>query len=388
MKEKISRNVILLGIVSFLTDISSEIIFPILPMFIASLGGAGLIIGLIGGLSDSVSAILKVVSGYWSDRIGKRKPFVFFGYGLSSFSKILLSFSTTWHYAVVLVSLERVGKGLRDAPRDAILAQSSENHRGRAFGFHRAMDTTGAIIGSALSFVLFYYIGLSFGTIIFAAGIIGFFSLIPVSFVKEKDNPPVKTSLKLSLKALPGDFRMFVAIASIFALGNFTYMFFILKAQGAFSDPKMAVALPLLLYVWFNIVYAAFSMPVGNLSDRIGRKKILIAGYGLFTLTCVGFAFSNSLVTFIIFFALYGVAYSLIDATQRAFASDLIPENIRGTGLGTFHTAIGLAALPASLIAGGLWEYDPTGGLTFIYGAAMGLVATAMFVFYSNRLTC
>ena len=386
MSEKLSKNVILLSIVSFLTDISSEIIFPILPMFIASLGGAGLIIGLIGGLSDSVSSILKVIAGYWSDRIGKRKPFVFFGYGLSSFSKILLSFSTTWHHAVVLVSLERVGKGLRDAPRDAILAESSEEHRGRAFGFHRAMDTSGAIIGSALSFVLFYYLGLSFETIIFAAGIIGFFSLIPVLLVKEKDKKPVKSSLELSLKALPGDFRMFVIIASIFALGNFTYMFFILKAQNVFLilNPAMAIAIPLLLYVWFNIIYAAFSMPVGTLSDRIGRRKILIAGYGLFALTCAGFVFSDSLAAFIVLFALYGVAYSLIDATQRAFASDLISENIRGTGLGTFHTVIGLAALPASLIAGSLWQYVGPDA-TFVYGAGMGILATALFVLYSLK---
>ena len=221
-------------------------------------------------------------------------------------------------------------------------------------------------------------------TIIFAAGIIGFFSLIPVLLVKEKDKQPVKSSLKLSLKALPGDFWMFVVIASIFALGNFTYMFFILKAQGAFSDPKMTVALPLLLYVWFNIVYAAFSMPIGTLLDRIGRKKILIAGYGLFTLTCIGFAFSNSLVMFIIFFALYGVTYALIDATQRAFASDLISENIRGTGLGTFHTVIGLVALPASLIAGGLWQYVGSFA-TFVYGAVMGLLATVLFIRYATN---
>ena len=381
INKKISGNVILLGVVSFLTDISSEIIFPILPMFIAALGGTGLIIGLIGGLADSISSLLKVFSGYWSDRIGKRLPFVFSGYGLSGVSKILLSFSSVWQHAVIFVSLERVGKGLRTAPRDAIIAESSRGQRGKAFGVHRAMDTSGAVIGSGIAFVLVYYLGLNFQTIIFAAGIIGFFALIPLLFLKEKKKKPVEISLKISLKALPKNFRIFLITATIFALGNFTYMFFILKAQAAFFDPGMAIAMPILLYAWFNLVYAAFSIPAGIFSDRIGRRKVLASGYVLFAATCTGFMFSDSLILFIIFFALYGITYALIDGNQRAYASDLIPEKLRGTGLGTFHTSIGLAALPASIIAGGLWEYFGS-DVTFIYGAGLSIIAAILFVFY------
>lgn len=384
MNKKLSINVILLGIVSFLTDISSEMILPLLPMFITALGGTGLIIGLIGGLADSISSLLKVFSGYWSDRKGKRLPFVFGGYGLSSISKILLSFSTLWQHAVIFVSLERVGKGLRTAPRDAIIAESSEGERGKAFGIHRAMDTSGAVIGSAIAFILIYYLGLNLETLILSAGIIGFFALVPLLFVKEKKKKPVVSSLRIGLKSLPKDFRIFVIIATIFALGNFTYMFFILKSQSAFFDPKMAIAMPILLYVWFNVVYAIFSIPAGILSDRIGRKKVLTFGYGLFAVTCAGFMFSNSLVLFIIFFAFYGVVYALIDGNQRAYASDLISDDLRGTGLGTFHTAIGLVALPASLIAGVLWEYvDPN--VTFIYGAVMGILAAILLFRINNK---
>ena len=387
INKKISGNVILLGVVSFLTDISSEIIFPILPMFIAALGGTGLIIGLIGGLADSISSLLKVFSGYWSDRLGKRLPFVFSGYGLSGVSKILLSFSSVWQHAVIFVSLERVGKGLRTAPRDAIIAESSRGQRGKAFGVHRAMDTSGAVIGSGIAFVLVYYLGLNFQTIIFAAGIIGFFALIPLLFLKEKKKKPVEISLKISLKALPKNFRIFLIIATIFALGNFTYMFFILKAQAAFFDPRMAIAMPILLYAWFNLVYAAFSIPAGIFSDRIGRRKVLALGYVLFAATCTGFMFSDSLILFIIFFALYGITYALIDGNQRAYASDLIPEKLRGTGLGTFHNSTGLVALPASLIAGGLWEYFGS-DVTFIYGAGLGIIAAILFVFYGAKRGC
>jgi len=381
---KISKNVILLGIVSFLTDLSSEIIFPILPMFIASLGGGGLVIGLIGGLADSISSLLKVFSGYLSDRAGKRLPFVFGGYALSSISKIILSFSSLWQHVALLVSVERIGKGLRSAPRDAIIAESSRGQRGKAFGIHRAMDTSGAVAGSGISFVLFYFIGLSFETIILAAGVIGFLALLPLLLVKEKNKKPVESSLKISLKELPRDFKIFLIIAAIFALGNFTYMLFILKAQAALSvffDPVMAIALPILLYVWFNLIYAVFSIPAGVLSDRLGRRGVLAAGYALFALTCAGFMLSDSLILFIVFFAIYGVTYALIDGNQRAYASDLIPGKLRGTGLGAFHTAIGLAALPASLIAGVLWELEYLGSdAVFIYGAALGLVAAALLL--------
>ncbi len=385
MNKKLNRNIILLGIVSFLTDISSEIIFPILPLFIVALGGTGLIIGLIGGLADSISSLLKVISGYWSDKKGKRLPFIFAGYGLSGISKILLSLSSLWQHAVIFVSIERVGKGIRTAPRDAIIAESSSTgKRGLAFGIHRAMDTTGAVIGSGIAFILIYYLGLNFETIILSAGIIGFLALIPLLFVKEKKKKPVAGSLKIGLKSLPKGFRTFIIIATIFAIGNFTYMFFILKAQGVFSDPKMAIAMPILLYAWFNVVYAVFSIPAGILSDRMGRKRVLAFGYGLFAATCAGFMFADSLNLFIIFFALYGVVYALIDGNQRAYASDLIPEKLRGTGLGTFHTAIGIAALPASIIAGVLWEYvDPN--VTFMYGAGMGILAAILLFLVKDK---
>ena len=355
----ISINVFLLGVVSLITDISSEMIHPILPMFITALGGTGLIVGLIGGLGDSLASILSVISGYYSDKTGKRKPFIYSGYALSSISKLLFAFSTQWWHILVLKPMERVGKGLRTAPRDAIIADSERGVRGKSFGIHRAMDTMGAIIGSILVFILFWFMGMEFNEIFLIAGIIGLLAIIPILFVKERKNklmpelPESKPrSLKLSFRSLPQDFQLFLIIATVFALGNFTYMFFILRAQEFFPDARMAIALPILLYVWFNIVYTVFSIPTGILSDRIGRKDLLLMGYLLFVVTCIGFIFPESLKEFIVLFGFYGMVYALIDGTQRALASDLIKEELRGTALGTFHTAIGMATLPSGLIAG------------------------------------
>lgn len=376
----ISINVILLGIVSFLTDISSEMIHPVLPFFITALGGSGIIIGLIGGLGDSITSILTVFSGYLSDKTGKRKFFIFSGYGISSVAKLLLAFSTHWGHVLILKPLERVGKGLRTAPRDAIIAESEKGVRGKAFGIHRAMDSSGAIIGSIMAFIFLWFLTMRFETIFLLAGFIGLLALIPLFYVIERRREPKRLTLKIGLGALPQEFRVFLLIVTVFALGNFTYMFFILKAQESFPDPRMAIALPVLLYVWFNVVYTIFSIPSGILSDRIGRKNVLIMGYGIFGFTCLGFAFFESFSALIILFGLYGLFFALVDGTQRAFASDLITEDLRGTALGTFHTAIGLVTLPASVIAGFIWQYI-TPEVTFIYGAGMGFIATLLFIF-------
>jgi len=379
----ISANVLLLGIVSFINDLSSEMIMPILPMFITALGGAGLAVGLIGGLGDSISSILKVLCGYWSDKKGKRKIFVSSGYLNSAIFKLFLVFSKAWQHILVFSSLERVGKGLRTAPRDAIIADSMPKERGKGFGIHRALDTSGAIFGSIVVFLLFWFMGLSFESIILFAAIIAFIALSPLFFVKEKKREPKDIILKIGLKNLPGSLKMFILISSVFALANFSYMFFILRAQDFFTG-KSSVGVPILLYVLFNIFYALLAVPFGTLSDKIGRKRVLIFGYFLFSLTSFGFAFFNSLIAFIILFALYGMVYAIIDGNQRAFVSDLSSRDLRATSLGTFHTMIGLAALPASLIAGFLWRIDPR--LTFIYGTLISIVSVVLFLFLQDRL--
>jgi len=378
----ISANVFLLGIVSFLNDLSSEMIMPILPMFITALGGAGLAVGLVGGFRDSISSILKVLAGYWSDRTGRRKIFVSSGYLTSAFFKLLLALSKAWPHAVILAAAERIGKGLRTAARDAIIADSMTKQRGKGFGIHRALDTSGAILGSIAVFLLFWFFGFSFKLIILIAGVVAFASLIPLRFVKEGKTEPRDITLKIGLKNLPKSLKLFVLISGIFALGNFSYMFFIIRAQQFFTA-KLSIAVPILLYVLFNIFYAAFAIPLGVLSDKIGREKVIILGYLLFSLTSLGFAFLTSLSAFIVLFALYGITYAAVDGNQRAFVSDLSSQQGKATALGTFHTAIGLMALPAGLIAGLLWQ-NIAASATFIYGSILGFISALLFVAFGS----
>jgi MFS family permease len=375
----LSANIVLLGIISFLNDVSSEIIMPILPMFLKSLGGAGLAVGLAGGLRDSIPSILNVLSGYWSDKLRKRKIFVWAGYLISAVFKLLLMLSGTYTHAVIFSALERTGKGLRTPARDAIIAESSETQRGKGFGVHRAFDTSGAILGSIIAFVLSGVLGVGFKPVILIAGVIAFVSLVPLRFVKESKGIS-QASQKMNLRELSIPLKLFIAAAGVFALGNFSYMFFILRAQQAFTG-KLSVAMPILLYILFNVFYAAFAIPFGSLSDRIGRGKIIIFGYFLFSLTSFGFARFNSLPAFIILFAIYGVAYAAIESNQRAYASDLAPSQLKATALGVFHMTMGLMALPASLAAGVLWQ-NVAPSATFIYGGILGLVSVLLLAIF------
>jgi MFS family permease len=255
------RNIVLLGLVRLLNDISSEIIQPILPLFITALGGGSLALGLIGGISDGLPSILKVFAGYWSDRLGRRKPIVVAGYGLSAMAKLLLAFSATWQQVFVLRTLERCGKGIRSAPRDAMISESAASGAmGRGFGLHRSMDSLGAVVGSIAAYLL-WKAGMDFGSIFLIAGILALVALIPFFSVRESFSSPVGIR-RLSLSDLSPELREFIVIASLFSLGNINYMFMILRAQEVFTGAQ-AVAVPLLLYVLFNVVYAALALPVG-----------------------------------------------------------------------------------------------------------------------------
>jgi len=366
----IGINVLLLGIVSFLNDLSSEMITPTLPMFVTSLGGGSFVIGLLGGIRDSLSSILNVFAGYWSDKTGKRRIFVFSGYLTSSVFKFFLALSKIWPQVVVLASAERIGKGLRSAARDAIIADSMQTNRGKGFGIHRAFDTLGAVFGSLAVFFMYQFFNAGFKTIILTAAILSFISVVPIFFVKETSRKPNAITLRLGFKNLPKALKLFVFVSGVFALGNFSYMFFIMRAQQSFTG-KSSVTMPLLLYVFFNIFYAVFAIPLGIASDKFGRRRILALGYVCFAIVCFGFAFLTSLFWLVVLFAFYGVSYAAIDGNQRAFISDLALPEIKSTALGTFHTVTGLMALPAGLIAGTIWaSVGPQA--VFIYGSVVG----------------
>ncbi len=377
----ISSAILLLGITSFLNDLSSEIITPILPMFITALGGGGLAVGIIGGLRDSIASIIKIFAGYWSDKTQKRKIFVTTGYATSAIFKLALAFSKVWQQVLLFASIERIGKGIRTAPRDAIIADSMPKERGKGFAVHRAMDTAGAVAGAIMAFIL-WSIGLSFKNIILIAAATSCLALIPLFFLKKRKKTEKKITLKISVKNISPRLRSFIIISGIFALANFSYMFFILKAQELFTG-KSAIGIPLLLYILFNTAYVIFTIPFGKLADRIGKGKVILIGYAMFSITCLGFAFLHTLMAAIILFALYGIVYAIIESNQRAYISDLAVKEGRGTALGAFHTITGIVTLPASLIGGSLWQIDPK--TTFIYGAVTSLFAATLLMLHIYR---
>jgi len=370
---RLNRNILLLGFVSLLNDMSSEIIQPILPLFIASLGGGAVAVGLIGGVAEGLPSIIQVFAGYWSDRRGRRKPLVVAGYALSAVSKLFLPISATWQQVLALKSLERCGKGIRSAPRDALISESSDyENRGRGFGLHRAMDSSGAVVGSILAYALWKE-GLDFRTIFLVAALAALVAIIPFYRIKESPRPP-NGHARIEIRNLSPQMRSFLGIACLFALGNFSYMFFILRAQQLFSGAE-AVAAPLLLYVLFNLVYAAMAMPLGAWSDRIGRRPVLALGYALFAVTATGFALVTSLTGLIVLFALYGLVYALVDGSQSAFVSDLSRSETRSTSLGLYYGSVGVTAIVSSAIAGGLWAWAGAEA-AFLFGAAAAMVAS------------
>lgn len=376
----ITRNILILGLVSLFTDLSSQMVFPLIPLFLTTVLGAGAyVVGITEGAAETTASLLKVISGYWSDKIKKRKPFLLFGYSFSSITKPLFAFTNFWPSVLFIRVIERIGKGLRTAPRDALVAEScQESVRGKAYGLHRAMDGIGSVLGAIIAFLLLPILG--YRKIFLLAFIPGIIAVFVILFIKEKRAPikkeARKTPIKLSFKELPINLRLFILISSIFALGHFGYAFLLLRAKNIGLADNTAI----LLYVLFYIVYTICVIPAGMLSDKIGRKPVLITGYLVFAVTSIGLIFTSSIYTLLLFFIVYGIFYAMIDGVQRALVIDLAPKNLKATALGTFHTAIGLVALPGGYIAGLLW--DKIGpGATFTYGFTLAIISIALFMF-------
>jgi MFS family permease len=378
-----TRNIIIVGFVSLFTDLSSQMIFPLIPLYLISLGAGAWVVGLVEGAAETTASLLKVFSGYWSDKIKRRKPFVFAGYSLSSITKPLFALTTSWPFILLVRVVERIGKGIRDAPRDAIVAESADaSVRGKAYGFQRAMDGLGSVSGAALAFILLPLMG--FKSIFLFAFLPGVIAVLCVLLIKEERRPLTikkqKTeSFQVSLKRLPWNLKLFVIISTIFALGNFGYAFLLLKAKNiGFTDENA-----ILLYVLFYVVYSLFTIPAGILSDKKGRKPVLMAGYVLFSATAIGLILTSQIYAIIILFVTYGIFFAMIDGVQRAFVVDLAPPNLKGTALGTFHTATGIIALPGGLILGLLWDkIDPQA--TFIFAFLLSICSLVLFIFVKN----
>ncbi|MBT9149715.1 MAG: Multidrug resistance protein MdtG [Dehalococcoidia bacterium] len=359
-------------------------VFPLIPLFLTTvLGAPAYAVGIVEGAAETTASLFKVISGYWSDKIKKRKPFVLFGYSLSCIIKPLFAFANLWFFVLIIRAIERVGKGLRTAPRDAIVAESCEESvRGKVYGFHRAMDGIGSVLGAILAFLLLPVWG--YRNIFLFAFVPGIIAVSVVFLIKEKGTPLRKEteemSIKLSFRELPLNLRLFIIVSSIFALGHFGYAFLLLRAL----DIGLADNVAILLYVLFYIVYTICIIPSGIISDKIGRKPVLIAGYLIFAVTSLGLMFTSNIYNILLFFGIYGVFYAMIDGTQRAFVVDLAPGHLKATALGTFHAAIGLVALPGGFIAGLLWD-KVSPETTFLYGFILAIVSVGLFIFVKDK---
>jgi MFS family permease len=383
----LNPNIFWLGAVSFLTDVSSELIFTLLPLFLANILQTGtVIIGLVEGVAESTASLLKIISGWLSDKIGNRKELSFIGYALSTLAKPFMLLASTWGPVMGIRFADRFGKGIRSAPRDALVGDScDESERGKAFGFHRAMDTSGAALGLVIAALVIFLVqgevlslqADTYRWLVILGVIPAFIALFFFIFIHEPakvacpqpDDGTVRAETTAK-SAFTGRFKLFLVILFVFTLGNSSDAFLILRAQNLGNNVLYIV----LMLILFNAVYALVSMPAGILSDKLGRKKIIALGWTIYALVYLGFAFFNESWMVWALWALYGIYYGLAEGVARAMVVDLVPEDKRGTAFGAYHGVVGITLLPASLIAGWLWQaFGPA--IPFYFGAATAVIA-------------
>lgn len=377
-------NVYLLGLVSLLTDISSEMVYPLLPIFLTStLGASPAIIGVIEGIAESLASLLKVVSGYWGDKTKKKKELAIAGYGSSFIGKFFLILATSWASILLARIIDRLGKGIRTAPRDAIIADSAKkNQRGHAFGLHRALDTFGAIIGITIAYFLFVNSAHNFVLIFWISMIPALLGVIALFFIKQPKSISAKSiNFSFSWSNLDTRLKAFLILAFVFNLGNSSNQFLLLRA----SNLGVSAPVVILLYLAYNISYGFLSYPAGRLSDKVGRRTLLVLGYFTYAIVYFAFAKVQSQSTLWSIFIIYGIYIALTEGVEKALLTDIAPSNHRGTVLGLHATLVGAALLPASFIAGILWDkIGPSA--PFYFGSGMGLIAAIglMFILHND----
>lgn len=381
----LGRNVAILGLVSFFTDASSDMIYPLLPLFVTlTLGASTEMLGLIEGVAESTASLVKLFSGWLSDKLQKRKSLAVAGYALASLSRPLMAMAlASWHVLFIRF-IDRVGKGIRTSPRDALIADSTKvEFRGKAFGFHRAMDHVGAIVGPLLAMGVLFLAPHNYRLVFWLATIPAAVSVIILILGAEEISPEHNRSQAplRHFRGIDRNFRLYLGIVFLFALGNSSDAFLLLRAKDLGVS---AVSIPI-IWVVLHVVKALISMPGGALSDRIGRKKVIILGWIIYALVYAAFALSSSAWQAWGLFALYGVYFGLTEGVEKAFVADLVKPEMRGLAYGVFNFAIGIGALPASIIMGVLWHrVNP--GIAFFFGASLALLASLLLFGVKERI--
>jgi MFS family permease len=379
-RQGLTRNVVILGFVSLLNDAASEMIYPLLPVFLTSVLGAGpAALGMIEGVAESTASLLKLYSGYLSDRVKRRKGWVVAGYSLSNVIRPLIAFAGSWVQVLALRFSDRVGKGLRTSPRDAMIADSTPpEFRGMAYGFHRAMDHGGAIVGPLLATGLLLLYQDSISTVFLFSFIPGTLAVVLLLVgLRERVSAPRTGGRTFSFRSawteMPDGFRKYLLIILIFTLGNSTDAFLLVRAQA------LGVPIALLPTIWvaLHVVKMAFSVPGGMLSDRLGRKRVIVTGWVVYALVYAGFAFASRQWHVWALFATYGIYFGLTEGVEKALVADLAPAHLRGSAFGLYHLTVGIGAFPASLVFGLVWERLGAAA-AFGMGAGLALLSSVM----------
>jgi MFS family permease len=377
----LEKNVFYTGLTSFFTDTSVKMIYSVMPLFLLSIGASKTAISLIEGIAESTASLTKAVSGFWSDKIGRNKPFMIIGYGITALLTPLYALVKFPIQVLFLRFVERVGKGMRTAPRDSLISGSVKgNSAGKNFGFHKAMDNSGAIIGPLAAFALLYFFPSNYGNIFLIATIPAIIGVATILIFIKETRTVVKSGTSLSaIKQLPRKFYFFLLIIFVFSLGNSTDALLLVKT----TETGINKSFVPFIYMIFNTVSVLLAIPLGKMSDKIGRGKMIIAGFLIYSVVYFLFGRMNNISVFIFLFILYGGYSALTDSSQKAMVSDIVSKDLKGTGFGIYHAILGITLLPASLIAGIL--YDKVGSdAPFYFGAAMAFLATLMMIFFDR----
>jgi MFS family permease len=387
---RLPRNVIAISLVSLLNDASSEIIYPLLPFFLATtLGASPAVIGMIEGAAESISGLLKLFAGYFSDRLGRRKSLVVFGYALASAARPLLAFAANWYQVLLIRLTDRVGKGIRSAPRDAMIADAAPvAERGLAFGFHRAMDHAGAVVGPLLSFFILFFVAgdrnaptsVEYAKVFLFASVPALAAVLVAAFVVKESKRQLETDSllpplppRLSLRGFDSNFKRFLMTLALFTLSNSSDAFLLLRAQPA------GVSTAALLWATLHVSKVLSSLVGGDLSDRLGRKRLIVNGWILYAAVYAGFAFVSSAWMAWMLFIVYGIYFGLAEGAEKALVADLVRPDQRGTAYGLYNLALSITYLPASLLMGALWQWR--GARTaFITSAGIGAIAALLLL--------
>ncbi|HNW86819.1 MAG TPA: MFS transporter [Candidatus Limiplasma sp.] len=377
-------NVVLLGLVSFFSDISSEMVYPIIPLYLTgAFGATPALVGIIEGIAESLASLLKVFSGYLTDRYHHKKPVAFVGYATGLLYKFALILASSWVGILGARVIDRIGKGIRTAPRDVMVSESARaGSAGHAFGIHKALDMAGSAVGIFLAYLMLNRMngGMDYHNLFWLSMIPAVLGLVMFFFIKEKKmEQPTRQREPFwkNMKQLNGQLKLYLLVAFLFTLGNSSNAFLLLRAKSVGFDDATVI----LLYFLYNVTASLLAIPVGRRSDRVGRKRVLVAGYLTYTAVYAGFAFANTKPLMIGLFALYGLYTAMIAGVERAYISEIAPPNLKGTMLGMQSTLVGIALLPASAIAGLLWNVFGA-AVPFLFGALMSLLAAMLLIFF------